>query len=206
MTFFVVAFTICIGVLLPSIVSASELETERGSNALWRVEFTSDPERDVRFFPDRISLFQERTLHSTLARQGVSRRSFLFFRVYDIAFFSSGTFTLESPSYPYALWINYRRSISKDKVDKAMQEGLTRNTSDEQKSHVISQYTQQLGQRLRNVAEGDRLQLIRLERDHALVLIGDNTFALRDAIFLDSLFAIWLSAASVVERGELLGW
>jgi|GEM_PF-1591077 len=141
---------------------------------------------------------------------GESQRKFLFMRIYDVAHYvglNDGAVSLENVfdrGINRQLLIRYHHDIAAQRLRSALWDGFERNSSDTEWKELEPVLHNILAGIKHDVRSGDELIIRWMSDDRVLFHYNNKLIAgYRGHLFARVLWAIWLSAKSVVDEKEL---
>jgi hypothetical protein len=134
---------------------------------------------------------------------GEAERSFLFFDVYDIAYYRSVSQSNKS-NYAELLTLNYERDLPKEKVHNALSEGLEKNLSNHDFQALSQEITKLVSSINTDVKEGDSLKIFfKPEGKVSFYYNNVRVSSFSNTALSRALRAIWLGGQSVVDQAML---
>ncbi len=135
---------------------------------------------------------------------GDAERSFLFFDIYDVAYYRS--MLHGAASGLEILSIVYERDLAKEKIHKALRQGLKDNLQSDEWGGVSLEVEALLLSIENDVKAGDTLNILKVSEDKlTFIYNGQSIASFNNVLLVRALWAIWLGENSVVDRDSLSG-
>lgn len=135
---------------------------------------------------------------------GEAERSFLFFDVYNIGYYSE-LLVAKNVQNVELLHLIYERDLSKEKVQSVLREGIEENIESNKLANVDSEVTRLLGSIGSDIKAGDTLSILKHTNGTLALLYNDRFVYLVTIESLSSaIWNIWMGSKSVVDRDALL--
>lgn len=134
-----------------------------------------------------------------LAFWGESERSFLFFDIYNIAYYG-----LELGRAPEVLHILYERDLPKEKVHSALKDGLAKNLTETEYKSLSVEVRELLESIGSDIKKGDSLSVMKMSSIKLDFHYNDqHVYTVTEPLLIAALWDIWMGKHSVVDKDAL---
>lgn len=154
-------------------------------------------------FPRHI-LFEYNAQDLPFVLIGEAERSFLFFDIYDVAYYQSNS--IDPGSELEFLYLVYERDLAKEKVHGALRQGVKSNLKPSEWDEILLELEALLLSIDHDVSAGDTLKILKISNSKiAFFYNGQSIASFNNVLLVSALWAIWLGENSVVDRDSLTG-
>jgi hypothetical protein len=142
-------------------------------------------------------------LHLTLDLIGEAERTFLFFDVYDIAYYKELLLS-KGVSLNEALYLKYERNLSKEKIHEVLEKGIKSNLTSQDFRSLSSEIDSLLSTIGKDIYDGDVLTILKSPNGQLSFLYNRSfVYKLDNSLLANAVWDIWMGEKSVIDRESL---